>query len=156
MADKDGTVSASELARLMNLESARRVQQLVADEGMPRRVQNGRPEYPWPDALKWYIAFKVSAEAAKADPIDLEKARARKMAADAELAELELARVRGEQVPVETFRETVGAIATKIRAQLLAAPGRYSARIVGVDSLPDAQRHLDAIVRDVLNELSEG
>ena len=81
--------SQKEVGELLGV-TARQVHNLT-EKGMPRRVQNGRPEYPWPDALKWYIAFKVSAEAAKADPIDLEKARARKMAADAELTELELA-----------------------------------------------------------------
>lgn len=117
------------------------------------KLRKGRRYLLWPGFMVWY---RQRLQASREKPTDFEEARARKMAADAELAELELARVRGEQVPVETFRETVSGIATKIRAQLLAAPGRYSARIVGVDSLPDAQRHLDAIVRDVLNELSEG
>lgn len=122
----------------------------------PSWKENGRRYFDSVKVAAWREA-KARADALRnTEPLDLEKARARKMAADAELAELELARVRGEQVQVETVRETWSAIATKIRAQLLAAPGRYSARIVGVDSLPDAQRHLDAIVRDVLNELSEG
>jgi hypothetical protein len=38
----------------------------------------------------------------------------------------------------------------------LAAPGRYSARLVGASTLPDAQRALDGVMRDVLNELKEG
>ena len=156
MAEKDGTVSASELARLMNLESTRRVQQLVADEGMPKAA---RGRYEAQKCVLWYIRYLqrcLEKRQITYGDNDMDAFRSRKMAADAELTELELARVRGDQVPVETFRETVSGIATKIRAQLLAAPGRYSARIVGVDSLPDAQRHLDAIVRDVLNELSEG
>lgn len=116
------------------------------------RLENGRRWLIWPQFPVWYRQRLQQ----NAEPADFEKARARKMAADAELAELELARMRGEQVAVETYRAEVSGIATKIRAQLLAAPGRYSARIVGTSTLPEAQRHLDAIMRDVLKELAAG
>ncbi len=145
--------SQKEVADLLGI-SPRQVHNLT-DRGMPRQVHEGKPRYPWPDALKWYITFKVAAEAAKTEPIDFEKARARKMTADAELTEMELARARGETVTVDVFRETVSAIATKVRSQLMAAPGRYSSRMVGLKSLPEAQRMLDQMVRDVLNELKE-
>jgi phage terminase Nu1 subunit (DNA packaging protein) len=134
--------------------TARQVHNLT-EKGMPRRVENGRPSYPWPDALKWYVAFKIAAEAAKTEPLDFEAARARKMAADAELAEMEVERVRGDSVSMAAHRGSVRGIVAKIRAQLLAAPGRYSPRLVGISTLPESQRQLDAIVRDVLNELSE-
>jgi phage terminase Nu1 subunit (DNA packaging protein) len=146
--------SQSQVSELLGV-TTRQVHNLT-EKGMPRRVENGRPKYPWPDALKWYIAFKVSVEAAKANPVDFEAARARKMAADAELAEMEVARTRGEQVPIDAFRIALDEMSGHIRAQLLAASGRYSARLVGATTLPAAQRALDAVMRDVLNELKVG
>lgn len=134
--------------------TARQVHNLT-EKGMPRTVENGKPLYPFPEAMKWYIAFKVSSELASAEPLDFEKAKARKMAADAELAHLELAKTRGEQIELSEVRKTWERAASRIRAQLLAAPGRYSPRVVGLDSLPAAQRALDAIVRDVLTELKD-
>lgn len=116
------------------------------------RLKRGRRYLVWPGFMIWY---RQRLQTTREKPTSFDDAKARKMAADAELAELELARVRGEQVPVAEFRERVRDIATRIRAQLLAAPGRYSARVVGMTSLPAAQGALDAIVRDVLNELTE-
>lgn len=100
---------------------------------------------------------KARAESERdATPLDLEEARARKMTADAELAELELGRLRGELVPVDAVRTTMADLTSRVRAQLLAIPGRYSARIVGLPSLAEAARALDLAMRDVLNELKEG
>ena len=114
-------------------------------------LRGGRRYLRWPAFPVWYRQ-RLSSTA----PENFEKARARKMAAEAELTELELARVRGEQVPVDAVRKTMGQLAAKLRSQLLAVPGRYSARIVGIASLPEAQRALDLAMRDVLNELKEG
>src|ERR1044071_8754626 len=58
-------------------------------------LKAGRRYLSWPAFPVWYRQ-RLSAT----QPEDFEKAKARKMAADAELAELELARIRGEQVPV--------------------------------------------------------
>jgi hypothetical protein len=71
------------------------------------------------------------------------------------LAELQLAKERGQTVPIEAFRQEVRATASTIRAQLAAVPGRFSARIIGISTLPAATRALDGVVRDVLNELKE-
>lgn len=123
----------------------------------PTRLIGGQREYQWPNFPRWreeqLIATALEGAAQSSDFLE---ARSRKMAADAAMAELDLSERRDELVSVEAFRETLSKILTNIRAQLLSVPGRYSARIVGVDSLPDAQRHLDAIVRDVMRELRDG
>ena len=83
-------------------------------------------------------------------------ARTRKMVADAARLELQLAVDRGEMVPLSAVRETWRRGLTMIRAQLLAVPGRYSPRTVGLASLPESQRVWDAAVRDILAELRDG
>jgi phage terminase Nu1 subunit (DNA packaging protein) len=104
----------------------------------------------------WKDQKAVSAALRSSEPVDFEKAKARKMTADAALAELELARVRGEQIPVDAVRENMRDIASRVRAQLLAIPGRYAVRTVGLSTLPESTRVWDVAMRDVLNELKEG
>ena len=148
-------LTAKQLAEHYNVEDRTVTNWVNSDPPCPS-FKEGRLRYFDSAAVAaWKEQKAVSAALRSTEPVDFEKAKARKMAADAELAELELARVRGDQVPVDAFREKVRDVATRVRAQLLAAPGRYSARIVGLATLPEAQRSLDAIVRDVLNELTE-
>jgi len=147
-------LTAKQLAEHYGVEERTVTNWVNSKPPCPSRKEGNRRFFDSVQVAAWREA-KIRHEAA-GEELDFEKARARKMSADAELAELELARVRGEQVPIDSFRETVSDIATRIRAQLLAAPGRYSARVVGMTTLPEAQRALDAVVRDVLNELKEG
>ena len=114
------------------------------------RLKRGRRYLVWPGFMVWY---RQRLRVDRDKPTSFEDAKTRKMAADAELAELELALTRGDQVPVESYRQSLEQLTSHLRAQLLAAPGRYSARIVGTTTLPAAQRALDAVMRDVLNEL---
>jgi phage terminase Nu1 subunit (DNA packaging protein) len=127
-----------------------------AEKAPPEVVRvgkDGRRKLLWPSFPVWY---RQRLKADRDTPTDFEEARARKTAAEAEMAELELARLRGEFVTADSFRERVRAIASTLRAQLMAAPGRYAARTVGLASLPDSQRAWDHAVRDILNELKEG
>jgi phage terminase Nu1 subunit (DNA packaging protein) len=126
-----------------------------SDPPCPSILDGSRRFFDSATVAAWKEQRAVDAAISRANPVDFEEAKGRKMAAEAELTELELARVRGESVPVALFAEKVRDLATKIRSQLLAAPGRYSARVVGIATLPAAQQQLDAIVRDVLNELKE-
>src|ERR1041385_9237793 len=71
----------------------------------PSRKEGGRRYFDSVQVAAWREA-KVKARAA-GEELDFEKAKARKMAADAELAEMEVARTRGEQVSVVAFREAL-------------------------------------------------
>jgi len=122
--------------------------------GAPIRMTDGKREYQWPAFPRWREDQLVAERVRPLNDLDL--ARQRKIQAEATRAEHELSRIRGDLVSVASFRETMSAIAQRIRLQLLAAPGRYSPRIVGCASLPQAQRVLDEIVRDIIAELREG
>jgi hypothetical protein len=78
------------------------------------------------------------------------------MTADATLAELALAKERGELGSVEEFRQVLRQGFARIRAQLLSIPGRYAVRAIGLKTLPEAQQVWDSAIRDVLVELREG
>jgi terminase small subunit / prophage DNA-packing protein len=83
------------IARVLGI-SARRVQQLVK-EGMPQ-ISRGR--YPLIGCVQWYIKYwQDRAEARASDTLSFDAVRTRKVAAEAELAEIDLARARGIVVP---------------------------------------------------------
>jgi hypothetical protein len=65
----------------------------------------------------------AGAAAAAPDDVGVPAQRARKMAADAEMAELELARMRGELVPRALVAEVLGPLLTKLRDDLVGIPG---------------------------------
>lgn len=156
-------VSIRVLARLLKVDerTIRRWQNPKDDKGddapakaIPFEKSGTETRFPLEACIAWFVDYRVNIASRSVSELDL--ARQRKVTAEAEMAELELARQRGETVTVESFRVTVRDIASRLRAQLLAVPGRYCARIVGLSTLPEAQRALDGAMRDVLNELKEG
>lgn len=87
-------------------------------------------------------------------PTDFDEAKTRKMAAEAELAEAELARVRATQVPIADTVSVVGDICTAIRAKNLALPSKWTPILLAAEPTENAFRAiLDKAVREVLNEL---
>lgn len=156
-------VSIKTLAKLLKVDerTIRRWQNPKEDESddaartpIPFEKRGNATVFPLTPSIAWFVDYRVGIASRSVSELDL--ARQRKVTLEAEKAEFELGKMRGETVTVDSFRVVVRDIASRVRAQLLAAPGRYSARVVGVSTLPEAQRALDAIVRDVLNELKEG
>ena len=87
-------------------------------------------------------------------PTTFEDAKTRKMAAEAELAEAELARVRGSQVPIADTVKVVGEVCIAVRAKCLAVPTRVAPLLVAAERTEATYRALlGAAMREVLNEL---
>lgn len=98
----------------------------------------------------------VEALAAPAKPKSFDEAKARKMAADAELAELELERERGEVVRIEEVAKAIGEEYAATRAKLLAIPSKLAPR-VALETDEGACRELIAReITEALNELAGG
>lgn len=103
----------------------------------------------WPAFARW----REERLLARATPADFEEARARKMAAEAELAELELAQQRGALVTRQAVEEGVGHAFQRVRARLLALPAKASHELVGLADMVEVQRRLERQVDEVLREL---
>lgn len=87
-------------------------------------------------------------------PTSFDDAKARKMAAEAELAEAELARIRGEQVPIGDTVKVVEEICIAIRAKCLSVPSKMTPIIIAAEQTEASVRALlDRAMREVLNEL---
>jgi phage terminase Nu1 subunit (DNA packaging protein) len=123
--------------------------------GCPHRMESRRRWFDSVEVAAWY-ADRAVRKAPPPKPLDLADAQKRRAAAEAEMAEMERDQMRGELVSADIAREEMGHIATTLRAQLMAIPGRYAARTVGLGTLPESQRAWDTAIRDVLAELKDG
>lgn len=118
-------------------------------QGMPKRGTR----FPWPEVMRWREDQLRDQGRREVKPTDEGEARARKLAAEAALAELELAKARSEVVDVAEVERELGLVLDKLRARILALPGKYAPRI----GLPiaQAQARLEDIGRELIGELAD-
>lgn len=83
------------------------------------------------------------------------KARARKELAQAQLAELELQRKRGEVISLEDARKVYVSVITSARVALEAVPARVAPRVVGLTSAVDIRRIVQGELASALRSLSD-
>lgn len=144
-------VEAAAFAADHNVD-ARTVRNWIRD-GMPAmRAARGKYLVQRAAANAWRDARQKSATA----PTDEADARARKLAAEAELKELELAKARGELVTVEDAARAVEEQVRLVRAALLAAPGQWAPYLIGLQTAGHAQAVLDDLTREALERVSQG
>lgn len=156
-------VSIRALAKLLKVDerTIRRWQNPKDDDSddaartpIPFEKRGNATVFPLAGAVTWFVDYRVGIASRSVSELDL--ARQRKVSLEAEKAELELAGMRGQVVPADLVEARMVKIAATLRAQLLAAPGRYSPRLIGLTTLPQAQQAMDLIVRAVLTELADG
>ena len=144
---KQELISIAECAKRLGL-TVRQVQRLRVD-GLP--MQGDR--VVWPAARIWRDERLIERGRQQAVPTDAKEAKNRKTAAEAELAELDVAQRRGELVPLAEAEREWANVLGGLRARILAMPGKYAPRL----GLPiaQAQRHLEDISRELLAELAD-
>lgn len=125
------------------------------DHGIPR-LDNGR--YPWPEARHWYIKFKqeeVDRRRAPAGELNLQTELARKTAAQADTAELQLAERRREMIHIRDLEELVRGPLEQVAAALKNAPSRYASALAEAADIPipRAMRLLEDIVERIRGDL---
>lgn len=151
-------VDAATLARVLDLRSARRVQQLVKDDGMPREA---RGQYDAQKCALWYIRYLHRTKGGASDErplseVDVRTERALKMRADRQRAELELAARVGDVVPVADVLKSDERLFGVIRARVRALRGKWAPRVLGLATMGEATGVLDALADDVLAALVDG
>lgn len=145
-------VNAARVAKLLNLDSERRVQQLVKDEGMPR-ADHGL--YDAERCVLWYVRYlqrciqRRQGETAPAAG----NAQLRIKLAEAAMAEFKLAQLQGEFVRKADYRAELERLLGKIDGVLELAPGKYGPVLPGDAPIADKVAALRAIVREVRGEL---
>lgn len=127
------TYPAKTIAKLLML-TERRVQQL-AKEGVIPKAERGR--YELAPAVQGYIRFlqeRVAGNAAQSQTLDYHVEKTRKVKAEADIAEIEAAKRRGEAIDASEVKRAWQVILGEIRANLLGAtPGRIASLLIGVE-----------------------
>jgi len=85
---------------------------------------------------------------------DYEEARARKVAAEAEITELELAKVRGELVVAEDVISAWSDTLSSLKAKMVSIPSKAAPIVAAEDSAGGCQQVLEDLIREALEELS--
>jgi len=117
----DLEVTDVQLASLAGV-SSRRIRQLA---------EQGTLERKGPNRYRLGDAFQSLIDDAAGAGSELQKQRIRKVKADADRVEFELAKARGEVAPIEEFERAQAAFATAIRANIMNVPARAVLQLLG-------------------------
>ena len=119
----DMMVTDADLSELTGL-SSRRIRQLVESGRLTRA---GRNRYQLAEVFMALVEEMSGGDKAS----ELTAERVRKLRAEATLAELELAKQRGEVAPIEEFQSVWANRFTIIRANMLQLPQRVVTMLIG-------------------------
>lgn len=123
--------------------------------GAPVGVEKGKPYCLWPEFPRWRESELRRQVVEESKPKDLADSQARKLAAEAIKAELEVERIRGNILDIDLHGARLREIIAQLRAKVLASSGKYCHRTVGIKTLAESQAVWDDCVRDILTALSE-
>lgn len=102
-----------------------------------------------------FIEAEATARATANNPVtvDIEQSKARKLAAEASLAEMELQQKRGELVPIAEVARTVGEEYAAVRAKLLAIPSKVAPMVAAESTDAACRALLTREIHDAMLEL---
>ena len=126
----------------------------LVNDGLPRKGDGKAARYEWPRIQRWHSDWKFEQGRQSVRPEDYEDAKARKMMAEAELAELDLAIRRRELMTVEDGQKALAEAFDRVAAQLKAAPTRHAHDLVGIQTLPEAEARFKRITTQMMSDLA--
>lgn len=148
-------MNAEKLAVFLNL-TKQRVHQLVA-EGLPREL---RGKYDLDKCAQWYIRYLQAAIEKRAIPLEEgeyaseRKERVRKMRADADLKEIDLAQRRGQLVAIEDVEKEMTDLVLTTKARVLSVAPRLAPELLGETSRVMAQAKIEKALKESLVQLA--
>jgi hypothetical protein len=145
-------ISQHECAQRLGL-STRQITNLV-DEGMPRTSRLGKPEYPWPESLHWYIEWKTKKAVEKSGGAKGEVWK-RKAELEIQLAELAVAKAQGQVITIDFAAAQWEKALFLLRARAVAAPDRWMDEFVALPDAKSAKKKLDELIAELLTTLSD-
>lgn len=139
------------ISKLLDL-SERRVQQL-SREGIIPKAERGR--YELVPAVQGYIRY-LRDRSLEVGVVSIDVARQRKTAAEAELAEIELAKARADVVGIEDVAKQWDTILTGVRTRLLAMPTKVAPMVAPETDQSLVKEVIEDAVHTALGELAAG
>lgn len=140
--------TVSSLAVEFNLDRRTVAQRLKVIE--PIEVKGRVKKYKLDDAAKAIIGQVQTGNVI----VSYDEARARKIAAEAELAEIELSKERGDVLHIDEITNINNEIYGNFRAKLLAIPARTAPDVFASANVKEAKGLLRQAINDALEELS--
>lgn len=121
-------------------------------------VSKGGPGRQWvfnsADVLSWREDQVAQMALGDTKSLDIDEARRRKLAAEAALVELDLAKRRGDVIEIEEVAGVVGDDYANVRAKLLALPSKLAPQIIGAVDAAECQALIERGVSEALEELT--
>lgn len=113
--------------------------------------------YRLADVHAWLLQRERERESTSSTgpALDLNEARRRKTAAEATLAEISLAKVRGRYVELEVMAEVMADAAAAVTARLQQIGAKLAPMLELADGATARQEMIDAAVNEALHELSD-
>lgn len=140
------TLKQTEIMALLDL-SERRIQQLHG-EGLPRNGSGRGITYDWAAVDAWRTRRTTgSGEGAEAT------GKARKEAADADLAEMKRDAMAGTLLEAEDVRRGLADMVARMRAKLLTLPAKVAVRIEEGQPLAVREDFIQEVIYEALAEL---
>lgn len=141
--------SLKTISKLLDL-SPRRVQQLVK-EGVIPKMERGR--YELVPVVRAYIHY-LRERNIQAGVVSLEEVRTRKLKAEAELVEIDLAQQRGETIKVDAAAIVWGEVLSAAKSRLLSIPAKLAPMVAVEDDPAICKALIEEQVHEALDDLS--
>ena len=140
-------VPVAAIAQLIKL-TERRVQQLVKEGILPRPIKGLYEPISCNHAYIDYLRKQITG----AGELSLTDERTRLTKCQADLAEIELQKARGEMIPSKRAMAAWGGVVQNVRQKLLVIPSRLAPVLAGIKSIPQMKEKLEEAIYEVLNE----
>lgn len=123
-------VTLNELAEQTSF-AVRTLQYIRAQEPgvLITQEKGSKLEYKQPDCAANLLRRERELGKKEAKPATIDEARARKLEAEAQIAELDLAERQARVVPTDMHEEIVGQVCDRLRAVLLNIPGDFGPKL---------------------------
>lgn len=125
----------------------------------PSRVRGRNRTFPLGKCIRWYVNFKLEEQSNRQrkqktdDKNGPDTPAYRKALADAELAELEVAKQLRTLVPEEEFVEALTEVCEQLRAAVRGMRSRHAARMLHITTKVEAIHRLGVIEDELLANL---
>lgn len=158
MAKEKFAESREEIAEILGVDVRTITNYVRQHSDFPNRVDGKRRFFPIARCVAWKINHDVAdaiAAMAPPAPTDEKNANRRRAIAEAELAEIEVKKARGEIVEVAVALKEIERNNTRVASRLLSAVGEYTPQMVNLPTMAAAAGKLRELTSTILAELQQ-
>lgn len=149
-------VNKTELARILGIST--KTVSRYQTEGLPFTGKGQSARFDVTACVQWYAQKQAQIAMSQVDigkvSLSEEEVKVRKLLAEAQMKELELAQMRGELVLVEDAEKEITRHLTQLRGKVTAIPGVWGAKVLGLKDIHEAVDILSDLVDRLMHELA--